>query len=106
MLAATLLFLTACGSARRSEPITDPLPIDSPSIANGRKVFVKQCDQCHPRGEAGLGPALNNKPIPGFMIRFQVRNGLGAMPAFSKKEISDDELKDLLQYIRAVKQNG
>ncbi|MDC4226474.1 MAG: cytochrome c [Candidatus Manganitrophus sp.] len=57
-----------------------------------------------PEGEAGLGPALNNKPLPGWMIRFQVRHGLGAMPAFSEKEISDRELDDLvIAYLKAFR---
>jgi len=28
-----------------------------------------------------------------FLIQFQVRNGIGAMPAFSSAEISPDELQ-------------
>lgn len=35
---------------------------------------------------------INNKPLPGFLIKFQVRNGLGAMPAFSKEHVSPEEL--------------
>ena len=30
----------------------------------------------------GTRAALNDKPLPGFLIRLQVRNGLGAMPEF------------------------
>ncbi|MCG3117865.1 MAG: cytochrome c [Candidatus Manganitrophus sp. SA1] len=101
-----LLIQTGCGSARRSEPISGPLPIESSSIANGQKVFMEHCNQCHPQGETGLGPALNNKPLPSFMIRFQVRRGFGAMPAFSKKDISDDQLNDLVEYVRALRRHG
>jgi mono/diheme cytochrome c family protein len=32
---------------------------------------------------------------------FQVRNGLGAMPAFSEDEISPHELDDIVAYMKA-----
>lgn len=48
-----------------------------------------------------MGPAINDKPAPGFVIRFQIRNGLGAMPAFKKDVISAEELDDLMAYIKA-----
>jgi hypothetical protein len=51
-----------------------------------------------------LGPALKDKPFPGFLQRFQVRNGLGAMPAFSPAEISAAQLDDLLAYLRVLRQ--
>ncbi|WDT80226.1 MAG: cytochrome c [Candidatus Manganitrophus sp.] len=62
-----------------------PFTASSSTVTRGETIFMHACNQCHPKGEAGLGPALNNKPLPAFMIRFQVRHGLGAMPAFSKK---------------------
>jgi mono/diheme cytochrome c family protein len=98
--------LTGCGSARRSEPISAPLKMTSDSVIAGKKAFMEHCDQCHPRGEAGLGPALNNKPLPGFAVRYQVRHGLGAMPAFSKDEISDEALDDVVAYLKALRHNG
>ena len=39
-------------------------------------------------GEAGLGPEINDKPLPGFLIKFQVRHGMGTMPSFKKDRIS------------------
>ena len=97
------LVLVAGCSARRGEPIVGPLPISEPEIARGHQVFMRECHQCHPGGEAGLGPAINNKPIPGFLIKFQVRTGLGAMPGFSQSEISTEELDHLLDYIKALR---
>jgi mono/diheme cytochrome c family protein len=67
---------------------------------------MANCHQCHPGGEAGLGPAINDKPLPGFLIRLQVRNGLGAMPAFSAQEISPDDLDDLIAHLKALRQHG
>lgn len=98
-LAAALLFATGCGSARRGEPLVGEMPPPGAEIALGQRVFDTNCSQCHPGGEGGLGPALNNKPLPGWLIKFQVRNGLGAMPSFSSQEISGEELDALTRYM-------
>lgn len=67
---------------------------------------MKKCKQRHPLGDAGLGPAINNKPLPGFMIKSQVRLGAGAMPSFSKEEINGEELDDLVEYLKALRRHG
>lgn len=102
LLAALLL---GC-SARRSEPIRGPHYIGDPQVEAGRRVFMASCHKCHPGGEAGLGPALNNKPLPGPLIAMQVRVGLGAMPSFNKSQISDQELKALIRYLKALRHTG
>jgi mono/diheme cytochrome c family protein len=96
-----LAIAVACGSPRRSEAMLGPMEIDSRDVASGRLVYARHCHECHPGGSAGLGPALNNKPLPGFLIKFQVRRGLGAMPAFGEEEISDGQLDDLVEFVRA-----
>jgi mono/diheme cytochrome c family protein len=98
-------FILSC-SARRGEPIKGPLPIASIAVGNGQKIFMRECHQCHPGGEAGLGPAINNKPLPGFMIQLQVRNGIGAMPAFSQNDISSKEMDDLLEFLKALRRHS
>lgn len=103
LLAASLV--AACGTARRSEPIAGPLPLTEPELAAGRQVFLQRCHQCHPGGEGGLGPGLNDKPLPDFLIRLQVRKGLGVMPAFSEEQISSTELNDLLRYMRHLRRH-
>lgn len=100
------LMLTGCGSARRGEPVAGSMPITSSGIKQGQKVFMKHCDQCHPGGEAGLGPAINNKPLPTFLMRFQVRRGFGAMPAFSERDISEEDLDQVLAYLKELKDHG
>jgi mono/diheme cytochrome c family protein len=105
--AATLLALAAlgCGSARRGEPLAGALALTAEQ-QRGQQVFMHHCHACHPGGEAGLGPAINNKPLPGFLIGAQVRAGLGAMPGFSPQEISAGELDELVAYLRALRQHG
>ena len=97
------LICAGCHSTRRGEPITGPVPIPSEKVAHGQQVFFKNCHQCHPGGEAGLGPALNNKPAPVFLMKTQVRLGLGAMPGFSEAQISPRELDDLMEYVMQVR---
>ncbi|WP_460880368.1 c-type cytochrome [Pontibacter rugosus] len=87
ILAATtflLLSLSFCGTARRGAPKYEPLNTDNPAVAQGEVVFMTYCQKCHPGGASGLAPAINNKPLPGFMIRFQVRHGVGTMPLLKK----------------------
>jgi mono/diheme cytochrome c family protein len=98
--------ITGCHSTRRGEPISGPMQISDPEVARGRLVFLKNCHQCHPGGEGGLGPALNNKPAPVFLMKTQVRVGLGAMPSFSKEQISPEDLDRLMAYVIALRKSG
>jgi mono/diheme cytochrome c family protein len=95
--------VVGCRSVRRGEPITGKIPASTPAIESGRLVFMRNCNYCHPSGEGGLGPALNNKPAPRFLMKTQVRLGLGAMPAFDEKRISQEELDELMDYIIALR---
>lgn len=96
----------ACGSARRSEPLIGDRQVPNGTIALGQQLFDRNCSQCHPGGAGGLGPALNNKPLPQWAIKFQVRQGLGAMPAFSDRELSDAQLEAVAQYLVWLRRQG
>ena len=102
-LFAGVLFLASCGPARRDEPVTMPLQSDDPRITLGHRVFSQQCNQCHPGGAAGLAPSINDKPLPVNLMKTQVRQGLGMMPAFSKEEISEEELDGVIRYLKALR---
>lgn len=106
MLAAALAACLCACSARRGEPLRGPLDLSDPRVVRGQAVYMENCNKCHPGGDAGLGPALNNKPLPGFLVRFQTRHGLGAMPSFGKGEIPDADLKDLVAYLKALRRQG
>jgi mono/diheme cytochrome c family protein len=103
ILVLLVLAVAGCRTTRRGEPITGPMQMSDPKIEHGRLVFQKNCHQCHPGGEAGLGPALNNKPAPVFLMKTQVRIGLGAMPSFSKDQISPKDLDALMAYVIALR---
>jgi mono/diheme cytochrome c family protein len=101
-LLSLALVATSCGTARRGEPIVGPLAL-SPAAMRGEQVFMRNCHECHPKGEAALAPSLNDKPLPDFLVRLQVRYGLGAMPEFGPDQISDAELADLIAYLDALR---
>jgi mono/diheme cytochrome c family protein len=97
--------VAACtGTDRRGPPATEVA--FSPAAARGQQSFMLHCNQCHPRGQAAMAPGINNKPLPGWLIAFQVRNGLGAMPAFDRATIPEDELEDLVTYLIELRRGG
>lgn len=93
--------VAACGPPRREEPFTQ-LRLTAEQ-AEGRRLFQEYCGQCHPGGSGGLGPAINNKPLPSWLIRLQVRRGFGAMPAFSKEKLGDAELERITAYLKTLR---
>ena len=101
MLIAVALLGPGCGSARRSEPIKGAATLDS-RAERGRIVFMGYCHRCHPGGEGGLAPGINDKPVPNFVKKFQVRHGLGKMPSFSDEVISDADLDALIEYLSVM----
>lgn len=101
---ASLMLLTACYLVRRSDPITGPMTTTDASIKRGEKLYGGHCYRCHAEGEGGLGPSFNDKPLPRSLIHFQIRHGLGAMPAFDKHRLSDQEVDDIVVYVIALRQ--
>lgn len=102
---AALLAGGACATARKTEPLAPPIDLSDPKVARGQKVFFQHCHQCHPHGQGGLGPAIVNKPLPEFLMKFQVRHGLGTMPSFGPEKISPEDNDALMEYIKAVRGN-
>ena len=106
LLLASMLILLGCRSVRRGEPIVGPLSSTDPSVQHGKIIFMRQCHSCHPGGEGGLGPGLNDKPLPVVAMKLQVRTGIvgfGVMPSFDRHKIPSEDLDDLMQYIKALR---
>lgn len=99
LLAAAML--AGCASARRFRPMA--ASEGTGELARGREVFMQHCHSCHPGGEGGLGPAINNKPLPKALIAFQVRQGLGVMPEFPPEALSEADLQALLEYLEQLR---
>jgi mono/diheme cytochrome c family protein len=103
-LSALLSILPGCSSPRKSEPISAPLKLNA-SESQGRDLYERHCYKCHTQGEGGLGPSLNEKPLPRFAMKFQIRHGLGTMPAFPPERLSDEDVDRIVQYLVALRHN-
>ena len=97
------LLLGGCGSARRGPPIAPEVVPEDPQARRGERQFHRFCYQCHPGGEAGLGPALNDKPLPDVLVKTQVRQGIGAMPAFPAQILSDEDVDAIVAYMKVLR---
>jgi len=95
--------IAACGKTQRGEPRAPELRPATVEVAQGESLFRKFCYQCHPNGAGGLGPAINDKPLPELAIRTQIRKGVGAMPAFGPDWLNDREVAAIAEYVQALR---
>jgi mono/diheme cytochrome c family protein len=73
----------------------------------GLQVFTSKCNGCHPNANAGIGPALHGSA---FASRYPdntallgvVRQGKGGMPAFTAAQLSDQDLANVVAYLRSL----
>jgi hypothetical protein len=72
---------------------------------SGMQLFMTNCNGCHPGGMQGKGPSLIDKPLPDFLIHFQIRQGMGDMPAFKEEELSKDEVKRIVLFVRSMRED-
>jgi mono/diheme cytochrome c family protein len=105
LFAAALLALAGC-AADREPAETVAVEMTKERLAEGRQVFVRFCQTCHPAGRTGVGPRLEGRPLPAPIVRNRVRNGMGAMPAFGTDTISDDELDSIVAYVISLSRTG
>lgn len=103
VLLAIAVAVAACGPERRGEPTGPAVTVETAHEARGERLFHRFCYQCHPGGEAGLGPALNDKPLPEVAIATQIREGVGAMPAFSAELLPDDDVDAIIRYLKDLR---
>jgi mono/diheme cytochrome c family protein len=74
------------------------------SVDNGKKTFEeKGCWQCHGHeGQGGVaGPRLANTQLSEEALIAFVHGTNGAMPPFSSKLVSDQELSDVFAFLQA-----
>lgn len=105
LAAGAVPLVAACGSPHEAAAYTGKVPVlDTPAKQRGQLVFAQNCNQCHPGGEGGLGPALNSKPAPVAAIKLVVRTGPAAMPSFGEDEISASDLDAVARYVVALRE--
>ena len=102
---AAVLFIILFGarisscSAPEKTLYAAPKELPTKELQDGRKLFNEYCASCHPGGMSGVGFAIINKPLPEFLIEFQIRNGVGVMPAFDKKMLNDNQVEQIAEYL-------
>ena len=83
---------------------------DSAAVAVVPRDYASACASCHDRGGFGvrvladrLGSARSllhaGTALPPEAIRAIVRQGLGAMPAMSRLEVTDKELSSIVEFL-------
>ena len=87
--------------------ITCPYIGDDAAKAEGKKLFDRNCSECHGDGTGGSGPDLtDNQWLCGgsdAQIFATVSNGRpGGMPSWSS-DLKDDEIWKIIAYIRSLK---
>ncbi|MEE8471889.1 MAG: cytochrome c [Dehalococcoidia bacterium] len=80
-------------------PTLPPTPT-APEVSSGTQAFQSRCDMCHPGGGAGMGPALRGLDR-GTFTRV-VREGKGAMFAFTPSRLSEKELESIYAYLQGL----
>lgn len=75
----------------------------SPNAENGKRVFMAYyCYACHgTEGQGGAGPRLVVRGTAEPLIRY-VRKPTGTMPPYTSKVISEQDLRDIDAFLRAV----
>lgn len=78
-------------------------------IFNGREVYAQHCETCHGADGRPMEPGTPDFSrgeglfaMDSDLFR-QVRNGEGAMPAY-RGLLSDDEIRDVVAYLRTLQQ--
>ena len=71
---------------------------------NGKRIFLKDgCYECHGTvGQGGVGPRLTPPAIALPTLTAIVRKGVGGMPPYSAKVLSDAELADIHAYLETI----
>lgn len=103
MLMIIMIIIVSACTKKIIPPAEGVEPVGSEKALRGQVAFIQRCNRCHPDGMAGLGPSIINKPLPGFLIKLQVREGFGAMPSFKSKSLPGKELDDIVSYIKELR---
>ena len=78
------------------------------NVERGRKIYLHQlCHTCHGTvgqgGERGAGPKIYPNPFPWQAFLTQVRKPRQAMPPYTEKHVTDQEVADIYHYLFSTK---
>ena len=70
---------------------------------SGEAAYSKVCRVCHgPQGRGDLGPALVPMTKDADEVLGIVREGLGEMPPVSTRELTDDQVAQIVEYLKSL----
>jgi mono/diheme cytochrome c family protein len=89
----------------KTAAVEDKQDASRTSTLTGEQLFIRSCNTCHPSGKAGVGPSLeklSERYPDDETLKALIRKGKGIMPGQPKSTITDIELDNLIEYIRAL----
>lgn len=100
----------------KSKEMKSPVKSDAASIAAGKELYTKHCKSCHGVTGKGDGPKAKELDTPtgdftdkAFQaqtegeIFFKAKEGRDDMPSFKKKITDDNEIWQIVSYVRSLK---
>ncbi len=74
------------------------------NAANGKKLYLKDgCYECHGySGQGGAGARIAPKPVSTAALIKYVRHPSGAMPPYTAKVASDQDLADIRAFLATI----
>ena len=70
----------------------------------GQRVYEEKCSQCHgPEGRGGKGPRLVPFEWSYEQTLEQIRHPLCDMPPMPASDVSDDEVAQIVKYLKTIK---
>jgi mono/diheme cytochrome c family protein len=104
---AALGFATVAMAQGMPKPTTI---VDRPNATGGEKLYVEHCAMCHGPNGMGTGllarrvqPALleQRSNLAAAYVIMAARRGIGNMPQIPRGEVSDEDLKQIADYLAA-----
>jgi len=111
LLIVALLLAGGAAIAQGPPPAPKPETLASrPGATGGEALYVEHCLSCH--GPNGMGTGLLARRVqpplleardnlPAQYVIVAARQGIGNMPAIPRGEVSDDELRQIAEYLAA-----
>jgi mono/diheme cytochrome c family protein len=99
-LTVLLFALSASANTRTASPSQAP----GGNAENGKKLFTAYgCYECHGTvGQGGTGPRIAPATISLSTLLRYVRQPSGQMPPYTAKVATDQELVDILEYLKSI----
>ena len=111
VLVAALLLAAGAAVAQGPPPAPKPTTLASrPGATGGEALYVVHCASCHAPNGLGTGllarrvqPALleERDNLPAAYVIVATRQGIGNMTVIPRGEVSDEELRQIAEYLAA-----